>query len=254
MDKLMLELHPIKGSLKERGLYNATIATGRGDVVGLDGIVDFAFDRGYIYGIKREAAKSIVRGMFDSIVAGIKEDGRTRCIDDYLSFRLKVHGIFEDAHDEFDPERHSLSLAVAPLRALRPSFKGVEATNPDHKRQFRIYSVKAADMEDCKSCNVFWRHDIVVKGADFPLDDSMNVSIFAKCGDMQGDWMDCKPRILSRSDSELRLAWPEELMDEKYSQGRMEIALSKFNDPANVLAGVQRREIKAVISKEGPKK
>ena len=82
----------------------------------------------------------------------------------------------------------------------------------------------------------------------------MNVSIFAKCGDMKGDWMDCKPRILSRSDSELRLAWPEELVDEKYSQGRMEIALSKFIDPANVLAGVQRREIKAVISKEGPKK
>ena len=254
MDKLMLELHPIKGSLKERGLYNATIATGRGDVVGLDGIVDFAFDRGYIYGIKREAAKSIVRGMFDSIVAGIKEDGRTRCIDDYLSFRLKVHGIFEDAHDEFDPERHSLSLAVAPLRELRPSFKGVEATNPDHKRQFRIYSVKAADIDDCKSRNVFWRHDIVVKGADFPLDDSLNVSIFAKCGDMKSKWMDCAPQILSRSDAELRLAWPEELMDEKYSQGRMEIALSKFIDPTNVLAGTQRREIKAVISKEGPKK
>ncbi len=43
-------------------------------------------------------------------------------------------------------------------------------------------------------------------------------------------------------------------MDENYSQGRMEIALSRFVDPANVLAGVQRREIKAVISKEEPTK
>jgi hypothetical protein len=254
MDKLMLELHPIKGSLKEKGLYNATIATGRGDVVGLDEIVDFAFDRGYIYGIKREAAKSIVRGMLDSIVAGIKEDGRTRCIDDYLSFRLKVHGIFEDAHDEFDPERHSLSLAVAPLRELRPSFKGVEATNPNHKRQFRIYSVKAADIEDCKSRNVFWRHDIIVKGADFPLDDSLNVSVFARGVDINGKWIDCTPRILSRSDAELRLAWPDELADEKFSNGRMEITLSKIIDPTNLPDGMQRREIKAVISKDEPKK
>ena len=254
MDKLMLELHPIKGSLKEKGLYNATIATGRGEVVGLDGIVDFAFDRGYIYGIKREAAKSIVRGLLDSIVAGIKEDGRTRCIDDYLSFRLKVHGIFEDAHDEFDPERHSLSLAVAPLRELRPSFRGVEATNPDHKRQFRIYSVKAADMEDCKSRNVFWRHDIIVRGADFSLDNSMSVSIYARGRDLKGKWIDCTPRILSRSDAELRLAWPKELMDEEFSQGRMEISLSKIIDSTNLPDGILRREIKAAIFKEEPKK
>ncbi len=51
MDKLTLELHPIKGSLKDKGLYNATIATGRRDVVGLDEIVDFALDRSYICGV-----------------------------------------------------------------------------------------------------------------------------------------------------------------------------------------------------------
>ena len=253
MDKLALELHPITGSLKERGLYKATVATGRGEVVDLDGIVDFAFDRGYIYGIKREAAKSVVRGLFDSIVAGIKKDGRTRRIDDYISFRLKVHGRFEDAHDEFDPERHSLSLAVTPLKVLRPSFKDVEATNPDHKRQFRIYSAMAADIEGCSNHHVVWGRDILVKGADFPLDDALSVSIHAKGGAVGGErTVVCEPRILSRSDAELRLAWPAELGGEEFSQGRMEIVLCKIVDPANPPDGIQRREITATISKPEP--
>lgn len=250
MEKLTLELHPIKGSLKEKGYYNATIATGRGDVVELDGIVDFAFDRGYICGIKREAAKSIVRGLFDSIVAGIKEDGRTRCIDDYLSFRLKVHGIFEDAHDEFDKERHSLSLAVAPLRGLRPSFKDVEATNPNHKRQFRIYSIKSADVEACANRYVLWRRNIVIKGADFPLDDSMNISIHARSITEANNWIDCEVRIVSRSDSEVVLAWPKELDGAKFSEGRMEVSFTKIIDPTDIPDGIKRRQITATIIKE----
>lgn len=249
MNKLILKLHPVTGSLKEKGLYKATVATGRGDVVGLDGIVDFAFDRGYVCGIKREAAKSIVRGLFDSIVAGIKEDGRTRCIDDYLSFRLMVHGRFEDAHDEFDSERHSLSLAVAPLREFRPSFKDIEATNPDHRRQFRIYSVKAADVEGCKNRNVVWRHDILVKGAEFPLDDSLSISIYAKGRDAKKGEVQSEPCILSRSDTELRLAWPEEYAGEEFSQGRMDIVLSNVVDPTDIPDGIKHREIRAFISK-----
>ena len=43
MNKLILELHPVTRSLKEKGLYKAAVATGRGDLMGLDGIVDFAF-------------------------------------------------------------------------------------------------------------------------------------------------------------------------------------------------------------------
>jgi len=246
MDKLTLELHPIKGSLKDKGLYNASIATVRGDIVGLDGIVDFAFDRSYICGIKREAVKSIVRGLFDSIVAGIKEDGRTRCLDDYLSFRLKVHGIFEDAHDEFDPERHSFSLAVAPLKGFRPSFEDVEATNPHHRRQFRIYSVKAADAEGCKNRHVFWRRDIIVKGAKFPLDDKLGITMYAIGKDIRKKEVQVDPQIVSRSDSELRLAWPEELSGEEFSQGRLDIVLISYIDITNPPDGIKRREIKRI--------
>lgn len=188
-----------------------------------------------------------MRGLFDSIVAGIKEDGRTRCIDDYLSFRLKVHGIFEDVHDEFDPERHSLSLAVAPLRELRPSFKEIAATNPNHKRQFRIYSVKASDAEDCKDRTVFWRRDIIVKGAEFPLDDSLYITMYAKGRGARKEEVQAEPQIVSRSNSELRLAWPEEFSGEDFMHGSMDIVLTNFIDPDNAPDGIKRREFRRIL-------
>ena len=250
MNKITLQLHPCSGTVKEKGCYRATVETGRGNVMGIDSIVEYAFDRGYIYGIKKEAVKSVVRGLFDSIIDGIRDDGRTRSIDDYLSVALKVHGRFEDAHDEFDPERHQFSLSIAPLNAFRPSFDGVEATNPNHKRQFRLYSVKAADVEGCKSHTVVWKHDILIKGADFPLDDSLVVTMFVKDKNDSKRLVSVEPVIVSRSDTELRLAWPDEFMDEGYSKGRMEIGVTKIIDVMNPRDGIQRREINASIIAE----
>lgn len=250
MDKITLQLHPCSGSVKEKGCYRATVETGRGNVMGLDSIVEYAFDRGYIYGIKKEAVKSVVRGLFDSIIDGIRADGRTRSIDDYLSVSMKVHGRFEDAHDEFDPERHQFSLSLAPLNAFRPSFDGVSATNPNHKRQFRLYSAKAADVEGCKNHTVVWRHDVVVKGAEFPLDDSLVVNMYVRDKNDRNRLLSAEPAIVSRSDTELRLAWPDDFMDEAYSKGLMEIRVTKIIDIKNPRDGVQNREIKAQIVSE----
>lgn len=250
MNKITLQLHPCSGSVKEKECYRATVETGRGNVMGIDSIVEYAFDRGYIYGIKKEAVKSVVRGLFDSIIDGIREDGRTRRIDDYLSVSLKVHGRFEDAQDEFDPERHKFSLSLAPLNAFRPSFDGVNATNPNHKRQFRLYSVKAADVEGCKNHTVVWKRDVVIKGAEFPLDDSLVVNMFVKHKDDHKRLVSVEPAIVSRSDTELRLAWPDEFMDEAYSKGRMGIRVTKIIDVTNPRDGIKRREIKAQIIPE----
>jgi len=250
MDKITLQLHPCSGSVSDKGCYRATVETGRGNAVDLDSIIEFALDRGYIYGIKAEAAKSVVRGVLDSIIAGVKEDGRTRTIDDYLSVSLKVHGRFEDAHDDFDPERHQLLLSIAPLKAFRTSVSGVGATNPNHKRQFRLYSVKSADVEGCKNHNVVWRHDMIVKGAEFPLDDSLCVNVFAKGINTGRGWIQGEPTIISRSDTELRLSWPEELMDEKFSKGRIELCVTKIIDATKLREGMPERTIKAFIVPE----
>lgn len=250
MSNIVVKLHPCTGSVEEKGCYRATVATGRGSVMGFDEIVKYAFDRGYIFGIKEEAVKSVVRGIFDSIIAGIKEDGRTRSIDDYLSVSLRVRGKFEDEHDEFDPARHRLALTLAPLKAFRPSFRGVEVVNPDHRRQFRLYSVRAADVEGCRNRHVLWRRDIVVQGTDFPTDDSMGVSVRMHDKDNPKTWADCETRVLSRSETELRLAWPAGLEGEAYSSGVLTVAVWRIVKSESGDTEVQRREIKASVSRD----
>ncbi|MBQ4199986.1 MAG: hypothetical protein II649_08890 [Kiritimatiellae bacterium] len=246
MDKITLQLHPCSGSVKEKGCYLATVATGRGNAVDLDEMIEYAIAKNYVTGAKSEMMKANIRGFFDSIIAGMKEDGRVRRIDDYLSISIKVHGRFEDAHDEFDPSRHSLTTVVTPIGALQSAFKDVLATNPKHKRQFRIYSARAADVEKCQNRHVVWKHDILVKGADFPLGDSLAVFIHVRDKDDPNDIIGLTPRIIAQSDTEVRLAWPKELCDKAYSKWAMEITLCRM-DSGKIVA---RREIQAIIQPE----
>ena len=249
MGKIQLKLHPVKGTLASKKLYKATVETGRGNVMSLDEMVAYAIDRGYICGVKHEVVKSTIRGFFDSICRGIAADGRTRSIDEYLSFRLTVHGNFEDAHDEFDPVRHTLSLAIAPLAAMRSATDGVEATNPERRRQFRVYSAKAADTPGCKNHCVVWKRDIAITGSDFAASEKLGVSISTISKDDRKATLSCAARIISRTDTELRVAWPEELEDEAYSRSKLDIDIFRPGGKSGGAMMHESRCIRAIACK-----
>ena len=50
-------LKPVTGSASTHGGFCAEVATGKGDVVGIDGVIAEAINYGYINGIKPESAK-----------------------------------------------------------------------------------------------------------------------------------------------------------------------------------------------------
>ena len=246
--KVEIVLKPIAGAAQSAGGYRAYLKTGKGDALEFDDVVAEAIDRGFVIGMKPEAVKGVVRGVLQSMIARVMDDGRTRRIDDFFSVSMKVHGKFEDEHDDFDPERHKLALSLKQLNAFRPSFKNVTATNPDHKKQFRIYSIKADD-ENAKNHNVYWGRDIIIKGADFWLNNMMDVGVYMMIPSKWGIWIPGETVILSRSETELRVVWPKEFADEAYSSGSLEVYITRPIDPNNASKGNDSREIRATVHK-----
>ncbi len=242
--KLEFILKPVSGAASSEGGYRAFISTEKGNAVDLDGIIAEARDFGYITGIKDEAAKSIVRGVLDSMIAGVIRDGRTRRLDEYLSVSLKVHGRFADKHDEFDPKRHKLALSVKQLAAFRPSFEGVEATNVDHKRQFRIYSVKTAG-SDLRGGRLVLGRDFVIRGADFRPGDNMfgvSLSLYIDRTTVVTE----NPPILSADDGEIRCAWPEGMKDDKFYGTYGDVAVYRCESEGD-WKSIARREARVAV-------
>ena len=223
--KIEFVLKPVTGAASAGGGYRAILKTAKGDAMDFDDVIAEALDCGYVAGIKDVLAKSVVKGVLDSMIAGVLRDGITRRIGDYLSVSLKVHGRFENAQDEFDPARHKLALSLKQLNAFRPSFKGVEATNIHHKRQFRIYSVHTVGMEDEKNGRLIIGREFIIKGADFDSDFKLiGVVLHANTKTLSSVSFD--PPILSITDSEIRCAWPEEFQ-EQVGDGSGEIAIGR---------------------------
>ena len=226
--KIEFALKPVTGAASSGGGFRAILKTAKGDAMDFDDVVTEALDRGYIAGVKDILAKSVIKGVLDSMIAGVLRDGMTRRIGDYLSVSLKVHGRFENAQDEFDPARHKLALSLKQLNAFRPSFKGVEATNIHHKRQFRIYSVHSVNAEGMNG-KLFIGREFIIKGADFDSDSKLfGVVLHANTG-IHSAVISFDPPILSMTDSEIRCAWPEDFQ-KPVGDGCGEIAIGRQGD------------------------
>ena len=225
--KIEFVLKPVTGAAAAGGGYRAILNTAKGDAMDFDDVITEALDRGYIAGVKDVLAKSVVKGVLDSMIAGVLRDGITRRIGDYLSVSMKVHGRFENEQEEFNPARHKLALSLKQLNAFRPSFKGVEATNIHHKRQFRIYSVHSVNHEG-KNGKLFFGREFIIKGADFCSDAKLfGVVLHAKTDIHSVVSFD--PPILSMTDNEIRCAWPEDFQ-KPVGDGCGEIAIGRQGD------------------------
>ena len=242
--KIEFVLKPVTGAASAGGGFRAILKTAKGDALDFDDVITEALDRGYIAGVKDVLAKSVVKGVLDSMIAGVLRDGMTRRIGDYLSVSLKVHGRFANEQDDFDPARHKLALSLKQLNAFRPSFKGVEATNIHHKRQFRIYSVHTVGTEDERNGRLVIGREFVIKGADFNPDSKLfGVVLHANTGIHSVETFD--PPILSKTDSEIRCAWPEDFQ-KPVGDGCGEVAIGRQGDSKDA-ANYVHRSIKVKI-------
>ena len=205
-NRIEFVLKPVSGAAAESGGFRAILKTAKGDAMDFDAVIAEALDRGYIGGVKDVLAKAIVKGTLDSMIAGVLRDGVTRRIGDYLSVSMKVHGLFKDEHEEFDPERHSLALSLKQLNAFRPSFKGVKATNVNHKRQFRIYSAHSVHAKG-SSGQLTFGDEILVNGADF-LAESRYFGVMLHIIDSHHSMVSFDLPVLSVTDRTIKCGWP----------------------------------------------
>lgn len=238
-------LKPVTGAAASAGGFRAIVDTAKGDALDFDDVITEALDRGYIAGVKDVIAKSVVKGVLDSMIAGVLRDGMTRRIGDYLSVSLKVHGRFEDAQEEFDPERHKLALSLKQLNEFRPSFKDVKATNINHKRQFRIYSVHSVGAEAMNRKLIIGRQ-FIIKGADFLSDSKLYGVVLHVTTDKRTD-LSLDVPILSMTDREIKCAWPEDF-PAYISDARGEVVTGREGESKGEKP-YARRSIKVSISR-----
>jgi len=232
--KLEFSLVPVSGTLKEEGGYRAKFGKKLKGVLDLDDVLREAKEAGAFFGVSTDLAKLIVRGVLQTMIDKTAEDGVTRRIDDYLTVSLKVRGKFESKDDDFDPARHALALSVRPLAAFRPKFN-LKPVNVDHKRQFRIYSITAADGSR-PAGKVVWRKDFRIKGADL-LQENGEAFVACQMKGPDGTYFSVNPVIASASSTEIVCHWPEEY-DEGYQRGRMNVSVDKYehiSDPSTTL-------------------
>jgi len=124
--------------------------------------------------------------------------------------------------------------------AFRPKFN-LQPVNVNRKRQFRVYSVAAADGSR-KSGEVVWQKDIRIKGDDL-LQENGEAYVSCQMKGPSGAYLSVNPEIVSASATEIVCHWPTEY-DEHYQRGLMGISVDKYehiHDPNPTLPTREKR-------------
>jgi len=213
-DKLEFHLVPVSGTLKSKGGFRAEFKKDprRDQPIDLDGVIAEAMTANR-WNIDPELLKLYIRGVLFSMLKNTAEDGRTRKIDEFFSVSLNIHGRFANRTDDFDPALHKLRLMMRPLyafRALGPK-RGVLPVNVSRIPQFRITSFTAADGLH-KSHTVVFGQDLLVKGSNLTIDKTKGgfVALNALYSGREIASRGLEVKVISHTDTEIRLAWPED--------------------------------------------
>ena len=229
-NKLEFHLVPVSGTLKSKGGFRAEFKKNfRNKAIDFDGVIaETMVDNRW--NIDPELLKLYMRGVLLSMLKKTAEDGRVRKIDDFFSVSLNIHGRFEKSTDDFDPAVHKLRLMMRPLAAFRvlgPK-KDVLPANVNRIPQFRITSVTAADGMH-KSHTVVFGQDLVVKGSNLTIDKTKGgfVSLHAIYSECEVASRGVDAKIISHSDTEIRLAWPKDYDAEDARGQRLSVVVRK---------------------------
>ena len=205
--KLEFRLVPTKGVTSGKGFRAEW--TRKDDIIDMDAVIAEAQAKGAFTGRSVSHARSDVETLFDTMIANVLKDGRTRKLDGYLELGLKIHGSFAAKTDDFDPDRHTLDLGVKPLSAFRQAANGIQPVNVNRIRQFRLSFITAADGLH-KNHEVVFGREFVIRGSNLTLPENGLSGVFCKALLPDNVILCAEAPILERSDGEIRCAWPEE--------------------------------------------
>ena len=205
--KLEFRLVPTKGVASGKGFRAEW--TRKNEVIDMDAVIAEAQAKGAFYGLSSGRARSDIETLFDTMIANVLKDGRTRKLDGYLELALKIHGNFTERTDDFDPERHTLDLGIRPLSAFRQEAKDIQPVNVNRIKQFRLSYITAADGQH-KNHEVVFGREFIIRGSNLTLPENGFSGIFCQVMLDRYTGVCAEAPILEKSDSEIRCAWPED--------------------------------------------
>jgi len=228
--KLEFHLVPVSGTLKSKGGFRAEFKKSfRDQPIDIDGVISETLET-HQWSIDPELLKLYLRGVLFSMLKNTAEDGRTRKIDDFFSVSLNIHGRFAKRTDDFDPAVHKLKLMMRPLVAFRMlgSKADVVPVNVQRIPMFRITSFTAADGKH-KSHTVVFGQDLVVKGTNLTIDKSAGgfVALNAIYSGGEVASRGLTANVISHSDTEIRIAWPDDFDAEDARGQRLSVSVWK---------------------------
>lgn len=105
----------------------------------------------------------VLKATFNTMIEGILSDGISRRIGDFIQLQLKVRGKFEEEGEDFDENKHQISIAVRPLKGLRvkPGRDGVSVINRNAGPKVVVERTHSPGLEGCQ---VKWGESIVIEG------------------------------------------------------------------------------------------
>jgi len=150
-----------------------------------------------------------LEAFFDTMIENVLTDGKTRKLDGYLELALKLHGNFEEKTEDFDETKHSLDLGLKTLSAFRKKPKTIQPVNVNRIKQFRLHYIAAADGLH-KNHEVVFGQEFILRGSNLLLpNDGLN-EVFCQVRMNDGTYFCAAAPILSKTESEIRCAWPTE--------------------------------------------
>ena len=128
-----------------------------------DTVLDEVIERGVLR-ITKPMLKMILEHTLETMIENTLKDGYSRRLGDYFMLQMEVSGRFDSPDDQFDDERHRLSLKLRPLKALKrkPGRDDVRVYNRNAGPKVsisRIHSVSTPDKD-----TLVFGDDIVLEG------------------------------------------------------------------------------------------
>lgn len=147
-----------------------------------DAVLDEIIERGALK-IAKPMLKMVLEHSLETMIENTLKDGYSRRLGDYFMLQMEVTGRFDSPSDQFDEERHGLSLKLRPLKALKrkPGSDGVRVYNRNAGPKVsidRIYSVSTPDKD-----TLVFGDDIVIEGENLEfLEDNAEIPDSIKVG------------------------------------------------------------------------
>ena len=156
-----IKLSRVANKLSDKANYVARIV--ERDSLDYDAVLDEVIQRGVLR-ITKPMLKMILEHTLETMVENTLKDGYSRRIGDYFMLQMEVSGRFDSPADQFDDERHKLSLKLRPLKALKrkPGRDDVRVYNRNAGPKVSIDRICSASTPE-KDTLVFG-DDIVLEG------------------------------------------------------------------------------------------